>query len=254
VPEIAEDGEGRLITVMSPSGWVDYFGQVASQIINVASQRLEARVPSCPEWVGRDLVAHVATCPARWSLLMAIEPGGSFPPPQVLGQYQKLAPHADETLISWSHEKVSAYAQRLHETDPAAPAWSYTPDQTMRFWMRRAALEAAVHLADAQGLIGEPGGVPPALAADGLDELVDTYPLRFAMGGSADVHPLVVHATDAKRTWTLSAPGSSDAVDREVSGRAGDFFLRLWGRQVDASFSGDVDALNEWAALASGMG
>jgi uncharacterized protein (TIGR03083 family) len=243
-----------MMIVTSPSEWVDYFAQAASRIIDAASQRMDEKVPSCPEWVGRDLIAHIATGPDRWSVLMAVEPGGSFPPMEVLAQYQKSVPHPDRALISWSHEKVSAFAQRLHQADPDAPAWSYTPDQTMGFWMRRAAVEAAVHLADAQGLLGAPVVIAPSLGADGLDELVDTYPVRFAMGGSADVNPLVVHATDVPKMWTLSAPGSSEAVDREVSGRAGDFLLRLWGRQVDASFSGDIETLNNWAALASGMG
>jgi uncharacterized protein (TIGR03083 family) len=185
---------------------------------------------------------------------MAIEPGSDFPPLEVLDQFQKVVPHDDQALIAWAHEGVSAYAQRLRDLDPGARAWSYTPDQTMRFWMRRAALEAAVHLWDAQGLIGASGVVPPTLAADGLDELIDNYPVRFAMGGSGDVHPLVVYATDAQRAWTLLAPDSSDAADREVRGRAGDLYLRLWGRQVDGSFSGDLDGLDEWAALAQGMG
>jgi len=239
---------------MSPSDWVSYFDSAASQIVDVASQRLDATVPSCPDWSGRDLVAHIATGPDRWSLLMAVEPGGSFPPLEVLDQFQKLAPSEDQALVSWAYENISAYAQRLHSADPFARAWSYTPDQNMKFWMRRAALEAAVHLWDAQGLIGADSVVPPTLAADGLDELIDTYPVRFAMGGDTDVHPLAVHATDATRAWTLSPPGSPDAVDRHVEGRAGDLFLRLWGRQVDASFGGDVDVLDEWAVLAKGMG
>jgi uncharacterized protein (TIGR03083 family) len=239
---------------MSPSDWVSYFDSAASQVVDVGSAHLDAPVPSCPEWVGRDLVAHIATCPARWSLLMAIEPGGTFPPFDVLDQFQKSAPRENQALISWAHENVSAFAQRLRDTDPAARAWSYTPDETVQFWMRRAALEAAVHLCDAQALIGARGVIPSTLATDGLDELIDTYPVRFAMGGSSDVHPLVVHATDAERAWTLSPPGSSAAVDRAVRGRAGDLFLRLWGREVDASFDGDVDVLDEWVTLAKGMG
>jgi uncharacterized protein (TIGR03083 family) len=239
---------------MSSSNWITYLDSSANQIIDMASAYLDVTVPSCPDWSGRDLVAHIATGPDRWSLLMATEPGGGFPPVDVLDQFQKLAPSEERALIPWAHEKVSAYAQWLHGVDPGARAWSYTPDQTMRFWMRRAALEAAVHLWDAQGLIGARGVVPPTLGADGLDELVDTYPVRFAMGGDTDVHPLVVYATDAERVWTLSAPGSTDAADRRAQGRAGDLFLRLWGRQVDAEFSGDGDVLEEWAGLAKGMG
>jgi uncharacterized protein (TIGR03083 family) len=246
--------EGESVGAMSPSEWVSYFDSSAREIIDVASQRLDATVPSCPDWAGRDLVAHIATGPDRWSLLMATEPGGDFPALELLGEFQKQVPPGDQALISWAHENVSAYAQRLRGADPGACAWSYTPDQTMQFWMRRAALEVAVHLWDAHGLVGTKGAVPAALGADGLDELVDTYPVRFAMGGDANVRALAVHATDALRVWTLSRPRSSGAVDREVEGTAGDLFLRLWGRRVDTSFSGDVDVLDEWAALAEGMG
>jgi hypothetical protein len=44
----------------------------------------------------------------------------------------------------------------------------------MRFWMRRAALEAAVPLWDAQTFTGARALIPSTLAADALDELVDT--------------------------------------------------------------------------------
>jgi hypothetical protein len=54
--------------------------------------------------------------------------------------------------------------------------------------------------------------------------------------------------------WARSPPGSTGDGDLEVRGRAGDFFLRLWGRDVKASFTGDVEVLDEWADLAKGMG
>jgi uncharacterized protein (TIGR03083 family) len=238
---------------MSPSGWVSYFGAAASQIIDVASQCLGATVPSCPDWAGRDLVAHIATRPAVWSVLMSADPGGGFPPID-LEQLQGLVPPDDDALVSWAHESVSAYAERLQGLDPATRAWSYAPDGTVGFWMRRATLEAAVHSWDAQGLAGGRGAVPTALAADGLDELVVTYPVRFSIGGGAEVRPLAVRATDTDGTWTLCPPGASMVVEHEVRGAAGDLFLRLWGRDVGTAFSGDVAVLDEWAALAKGMG
>src|SRR3712207_7465665 len=48
--------------------------------------------------------------------------------------------------------------------DPAAPTWSFTTDRTAGFWVRRQALETAVHRWDAQHAAGEPERIDPALA------------------------------------------------------------------------------------------
>jgi len=182
---------------------------------------------------------------------MATEPGTGFPPIDL--ERRDLVPHEDEALISWAYDNVTAFAERLRGIDPRTPAWSWTPDQTAGFWMRRAALEAAVHLWDAEGLGERHGVVPSALAADGLDELVDNYSAAFAMGAPFDGAALVIHATDIGREWPLCPPGSFVEGDREVRGTASDLFLRLWGRHL-GSFAGDVEALDKWAALGERMG
>jgi Mycothiol maleylpyruvate isomerase N-terminal domain len=107
-----------MISAMSPSEWADDLGQAASRTIDLASHRLDAVVPSCPQWRGRDLVAHIATRPTVWSLLMSTQPGAEFPVLTV-EELQPLIPDNDDMLVAWAHKSVSAYTRQLHGLNPA---------------------------------------------------------------------------------------------------------------------------------------
>ena len=62
----------------------------------------------------------------------------------------------------------------LRDADPADPAWTWSKDQTVGFILRRQAHEALIHRLDAElTTIGHFSDLDPALAADGVEEVLD---------------------------------------------------------------------------------
>jgi uncharacterized protein (TIGR03083 family) len=234
---------------MSSPDWIARYDRSARRIIGLGSSWIDETVPSCPEWTGRDLVAHIGGGPLGWSLLMET-PAGTVPHLDVEALKQ-VVPAGDKALVPWALDTVSAYVDRLSRLDPSAPAWSWTTDQTAGFWMRRAAAETAIHLWDAEGW--DPHNrtaIPASLAADGLDELAASYRVLLA-SGQVYPPPLVVRPTDVADQWTLCAPDLASPEDeevREVRGTASDLLLRLWRRDT-GTFSGDPDTLDRWAGV-----
>lgn len=132
-----------------------------------ASGRLDAAVPSCPDWTLADLVTHVAEVYLHVVETMRVghEPvdwapeKGTGRPPEVLAR---------------------AYADLVGEFDARDPSetaatW-YPAGQTVGFWIRRMAQETAVHRADAELAVGDPlTPVPGDLAMDGVDEALVAF-------------------------------------------------------------------------------
>jgi uncharacterized protein (TIGR03083 family) len=116
----------------------------------------------------------------------------------------------------------------------------------MRYWIRHSAVETAVHLWDIEGVSGSRTEISPALAADGLDELLLLIDLRRFRKDPLPSQSLLVAPTDTQRTWTF--PGSNASVAQEVEGEAAHFMLRLYGRET-GTFSGAVNTLEAWASL-----
>ena len=126
-----------------------------------------ATVPTCPEWTVDDLRRHVAT--TYLHKVETMRRGGSPDPwpPDLDGE-------ATTALLDRSYaELLDAFAARA-DTD-RAPTW-YDPDQTVGFWVRRMAHETVIHRVDAELAAGEPiAGIPADLAADGIDEVLETF-------------------------------------------------------------------------------
>lgn len=198
---------------------------------------LEAHVPTCPDWNVAKLTIHTGQH-HRW-VAGAVAGGGEQPadPP-------KPGLRGDE-LVAWFRQGWQDLADLLDSKDDDAPAWTWSREQRVGFWRRRTALETTVHRWDAENAVGDPGPLDPALAADGIDEMLfvmiaadDDYVYR-----GRRVHAGIV-PTDAPGAWTLDlvdgeapradvATGSAVSGDHSVSlsGTAEDLLLLLWGRR-----------------------
>jgi uncharacterized protein (TIGR03083 family) len=96
------------------------------------------------------------------------------------------------------------------------------------FWQRRRCQEALVHRWDAEHALGTAGPLDPALADDGIAEVIDTMaPRQVRLGRTAALaHAVGLHATD---TGSLRILGPGDPV-ATANGTAADLLLLLWGR------------------------
>lgn len=220
---------------------------------------LAAPVPSCPGWSVRDLVVHVGEVHRRWAARVAVV--GTEEPPVDESAVAAPAGAGEEALLAWYRAGLADLLATLDATDPARPAWNWTGRDLHAGWVRRRmAHETAVHRWDAERAAGDPGPVvPPAFAADGVDEVLrvwlpaheeGTWP-----GPPATVH---LHATDAHGEWLLALGPDGATVrdghakgDAALRGPASDLDLLLWGRVPPTTVEalGDrplIDALLAW--------
>lgn len=179
---------------------------------------LNASVAACPGWRLRDLVLHLGQV-HRWATAI-VRTTQLQPEPEVSVR--------DSALRRWFDEGAQELTTTLAAADPAAPCWSFTADRTAGFWVRRQALETAVHRWDAQCAEGEPDPIDPELAADGVAEVVDLMlPRQLRLGRvGALPHAVTLRALDTGTTRTI---GEHDPV-AELHGPAELLLLLLWHR------------------------
>ncbi|GAB2632380.1 maleylpyruvate isomerase N-terminal domain-containing protein [Kribbella swartbergensis] len=196
----------------------------------------EAAVPGCPGWTLADLALHLGSG-QRWAAAILLS-GTAQQVPEVL-----------RTTISWADwyaGTTAALAAAIRAVDPDEPCWNFAPvDQRAGFWSRRRMHETAIHLVDAVQA-GDPDVtglevIPPAIAADGVDEVFGVFLPRLLARGFAPAvtRQVGVRATDTGDEWTLTpvAEGDPPRVERGraageavVSGTAAELDLCLWKR------------------------
>ncbi|MEO9325071.1 maleylpyruvate isomerase family mycothiol-dependent enzyme [Nocardioides sp. C4-1] len=233
-----------------------------------------ARVPACPDWDAADLLWHLADVQWFWSDVVRRRPDG--PPDD-----DRRPARADTWpgLLEQYDELSAGLVDALAAADPDEPAWSWAghvPDgQTVGFTFRRQSHEALVHRLDAEQTAGvEPTPLDPALAADGVAELLEvmyggaapswarftpiTAPVRIDLADvdrSIWVQPGTLVGTDPDSGRGLDGPHLVVVDDPGlepaaiVSGTAADLDVAWWKRGAGAvRRTGDRAALDALAA------
>jgi uncharacterized protein (TIGR03083 family) len=208
----------------------------------VAETGPDAAVPSCPGWTVADLVDHL-TVLLPW-LRASVARGTITKPEDPVPSTRR--PEWPEALDRLRRE-LTGTIETLDALDPEFPAWTW-PAQAKKagFWHRRAAHEISVRRWDAELAAGRPMPIETKLAADGVNEVLDTWLPAGRRRGAATMHGVVhLFATDASYQWfvRLRGPGVAlldtgtilDTDDHharaEASGTASDLLLALMGRR-----------------------
>ncbi len=216
-------------------------------------------VATCPGWDLKQLVLHMGTS-QRWVAAMIRDGRGE---PLKPADLDSELPASDEDLGRWYAGSARALLAALSETKPDAYAWSWRTDQQrVSFWARRMLFETVVHGADARLVLGMQPAVEAGVAADGIDELLESLPyLRAVRPAIADLRgqgeSLHFHCTDAEGEWMVRLEPAGLAWehghgkgDVAVRGAAGDLLLLLYGRYdpSDSRFQcfGDRALLQRW--------
>ncbi|MGE3618852.1 MAG: maleylpyruvate isomerase family mycothiol-dependent enzyme [Acidimicrobiia bacterium] len=219
-------------------------------------------VPSCPGWTMGQLVAHAGGVLAMWRLTAQRPPGS-----ERVRFREVPRPAEGEDLVAWFAQGLDATIAALGAVDPAEVRDTFLGPRSGAFLARRSALEIAVHGWDAQGAVGRPEPFDPALAADGIDELLGVLAAGIpgkAFPASTTIH---LHATDDELDgddgeWLVhldadagEGPGVSFTHGHAkgavaVRGTASDLYLLAWNRVPadDGRFAvfGDPAALDLW--------
>lgn len=208
-----------------------------------AGAPLDAPVPSCPKWTVQTLVQHLG---AVYEWVRGHVNRGVTEAPDQLRPRREGLPTGPASLEWWDGE-FAQLMELLDTLDPEAPAWNWAPQaKRAGFWHRRMAHEVSVHRWDAESAAGRPTPIETKLAADGVNEVLDTW---LPAGRRKEPTTLqgVVHlvATDLAYEWFLRLRGSGvalldtgtilDSDDHharaEAAGTASDLQLVLMGRR-----------------------
>lgn len=224
-----------------------------ARLVDLATQAgLEAAVPTCPAWDARALLAHQAMV-HRWAAAHVARTDPDDVPTQTY-----LRESVEDLPAYYRHglaNLVAALSQAPE--DLKAMRFLHDPPPAREFWARRQAHETTIHMVDAVAAsLGRfpnaaEAGVDPALAADGIDELLAGFlPRGRSKLYSGREESVLVSATDTGDRWLLRVGESNvterdpggDAADFEVSGTAAELYLGLWNR------GGEMAAPAEWLA------
>jgi uncharacterized protein (TIGR03083 family) len=204
---------------------------------------LSAPVKHCGDWTLYDLADHLGQG-NLWSATAVTEQRGDYEGPA--------APRDPAALAPWFSDTAEVLLAAL-DTDPSASAWTIAPPPTAGFWQRRRCLETLIHRWDAEHALGINGQLDPALADDGVAEVVDTIaPRQVRLGRtSAPPHAVRLAATDTQSSWILG-PGDPVAT---IRGTAASLLLLLWRRlpAADPAVAWDGDREKAQATLGGAL-
>lgn len=224
---------------------------------------LDADVPSCPGWQVRDLVRHVSYV-HNWAARHVREQSedliGQASEADILGG----GPPDDELLAAY-REGHASLVRTLREADPGVKCAAFLPAPSpLAFWARRQAHETAIHRFDAQLATAATAAQPssrdafdPALADDGIDELLMGFVARRGYKPGSAEHTLAIRPTDTAGRWhvLLSEGGrTAERADRPagcvLEGPASALYAFLWNRCESGGIavSGDPGILDIWDA------
>ena len=203
-----------------------------------------ARVPTCPEWVVRDLVQHMGGV-HRWATGYVADARTEYSPTDLevlVGGWPE-----DADMTDWFLEGHAGLVAALEAAPPDLACWTFLPAPSPRaMWARRQAHETAIHRVDAELAAGlEVHDFAAPFAADGVDELLTCFvPRRSTKLRTDEPTTFAVRCTDDPAGWVLDiGPEGVTAVNANgrdaactLSGRAADLYRALWNR-------GGTDAL-----------
>ncbi|MEO1057738.1 MAG: maleylpyruvate isomerase family mycothiol-dependent enzyme [Actinomycetota bacterium] len=206
-----------MIDDTNTAAWIRETSDELAEI--AATVGAQASVPACPGWTMRQLVAHVISGLSGWytyNLTHGAEPldyaasWSSQPdlPPNNAGRLTRLVESADR------------FTALVSSIDLDAPCYVFQSRRTARAWLQRAATETAIHLRDAQEVVGEVAEWPPDRAAASVDETLRVmwHGALLLRGDLSGVRvpdaPISVVATDLGLMWTVHKGADDFLVER----------------------------------------
>ncbi|MFE6649463.1 maleylpyruvate isomerase family mycothiol-dependent enzyme [Nocardioides sp. NPDC057772] len=267
------------MTRLTPAAYLDHIRSESARFRAVlADTDPTAPVPTAPEWTAADLLWHVAAEVQHfWTYVLESRP--AEPTEETYTELERPADASYQDLLARFDELNGRFLETLEQTAPEEPVWSWSNDRTAAFTYRRQAHEILIHRLDAELTAGTVTPLDPALAADGIDELLDVF-----YGGKPDWatfagtdHYVRVDAVDTDtQTWVQlglvsgTRPNGDHLEDEPdisvvsaeeipagtepdvvIQGPAADLDAWLWRRRDDEGIqvTGDKDIYERFRAL-----
>jgi uncharacterized protein (TIGR03083 family) len=242
---------------MQTREWIAAVGGQGERLAAAAERAgLTAPVPTCPDWVVRDLLLHTGGV-HRWAATFV---GQARTEPIDVGEPHEIDDSVpdDDGLIAWFRDGVTALVDVLTAAPADLDCWTFmrTAPSGSSFWARRQAHETTIHSVDAEAAAGLPSPIPAPLAADGVDELLCGFLPRSRRLRAEAERSVLVSATDTGDNWFVrygpERPAAERvpepvAADTTVAGTASELYLALWNRHPWHGLTADDGLAALWA-------
>lgn len=223
---------------------------------NAAGAGLDAAVPTCPGWTVRDLVTHQGLV-HRWATA-TIRGVAARPDDEV-----EAGASAAVDLLEWLDDGLvdllNALAAAPEDLD--VPFFLLDAPPPRQAWARRQCHETTIHAIDSMaarlGRAPRPTElwVSPALARDGIDELLLGFAPRPKYNPRRpEPAEIAITTDDGLGTWTVSLGpdgctargGASETAGTRVTGSGRSIYAGLWNRGRDYAVDGDAAVLDSF--------
>lgn len=215
-----------------------------NRLLDVAEPAMDQSVPGCGGWTGRNLIRHTALVYLQKAetIRTGSKPVEGWPPEELKLMHPVRA-------LTECYSRLMEQFDSHHPEDPAE-TW-VQDDQTVGFWIRRLALETAIHRHDTEAAADLVTPLDTDLAVDGIDEILTVMLCRSKPDESASGSALTLKS--AGRAWTLLIKPSLVELERQVNdlatatvnGPPEQMLLWLWGRAPLPAGSSDSAAARE---------
>ncbi|WP_307874616.1 maleylpyruvate isomerase family mycothiol-dependent enzyme [Frankia nepalensis] len=214
-------------------------------------------VPTCPGWTLATLVAHVGGA-HRWTATLVTR--RSTENIDFAGVPDVRRPREQQAAAEWLRDSARQIITAVGATGSDVPVWTpFGVPRPAEWWIRRRLHESTGHRADALLALGREVVMAPAIATDGLSELLDLIAIGSPWFETPleDGNTLTLTATDSDAIWSVTRSGGTvawtgvpAAATVTVSGAAVDLYLlalrRISADNTRLAISGDPKVLDTW--------
>jgi uncharacterized protein (TIGR03083 family) len=199
-------------------------------------------VPRCPGWTVEHVLDHLSV-----GMGLGYE-AAARTPPDATARTPSAERLTGADAVATFEQTMARCIGTLRALGPATPCWTYAGPGVVAFWMRRAAIETALHRIDvAHAIGGDPSdGMGDDRIVDAVDETV-SFALPLAGRWTHSSPPsITVRLDDLDASFAL---GAGTAVGT-VHGDGLQVLDALWGRTSGSvSIDGAAAAAHAWLGL-----
>jgi uncharacterized protein (TIGR03083 family) len=226
-----------------PSEHLEWLRESVAWYLALGPDALSTPIPRCPGWrvetvydhLGRGVgLGRVAALEASPDANVFEVMGAALPPPT-----------RGEAAFALFADAMPAYLTVLGALDPSSPCATYSGRGAVAFWIRRDAIELALHASDVADALGIDYDVEPARTSDAIDETIEfALPTALQVLGRPSPPACRLTPTDAPERIL----GDGVLADASMVGSAYSLLLALWGR-ASVEAHGDDAIARAWTSL-----
>ena len=244
---------------METGALLDKSATDARALLAAAQTGWERPVPHCPEWNAAGLIRHTGEILVWMAAVVTSRE-------RVSRRALDPAPEDVADLPSWYDANLERTLEVLGSADPQSQTWTFasSDDRRVAWWIRRLAVEVAIHRWDAEDAVAADVGPAPRsldgdVAAAGVEEFITEFlpgllSQEAVEGLSGTLH---LHADDQSMDWWIDLNNAGTSVhqhakaDTAIRGTRSELLLWLTNRCPSDTLDvfGRRENLDLWAQL-----